>query len=102
MAVLGACGVGKTALIMRLFDRPFPHAYAPTIEDLYIKPINVGMEEGAVLEFLDATGSYDFPAMRRLAIETSHVFIIVHSVDAINTFEAEFSRFHQHNLKCRR
>ncbi|KFO89946.1 GTP-binding protein Rhes, partial [Buceros rhinoceros silvestris] len=76
LVFLGAAGVGKTALIRRfLMDTFEPKEYevsGPTVK----------------VEILDPSGSYSFPAMRKLSIQNSDAFALVYAVDDAESFES--------------
>ena len=86
IVVFGGAGVGKSCLILRfLYDR-FREAHVHTVEDL------LWGQRGAHgvrwnLEVLDTAGSFSFPAMRRLAMDTGGVFLLVYGVDDEESFE---------------
>lgn len=50
------------------------------MEDLFSKEFDLGSIEIKV-DFLDTSGSMQFPAMRRLSITTGSAFLIVYAVD---------------------
>lgn len=68
IVVLGAAKVGKSALIQQFLYDQFPERYNRTVEDLYIAEYNLSSGASLTLEILDTTGSYQFPAMRKLNI----------------------------------
>ncbi len=89
IGVLGAARSGKTTLITRMVYKRFSECYIPTVEDLHTKYVDLGKDTSKRIEFLDTAGSYSFPAMRRLAINTCHMFLLVYAVDdAKSLYEA--------------
>ncbi|XP_078702871.1 GTP-binding protein Di-Ras2-like [Branchiostoma floridae x Branchiostoma belcheri] len=86
IAVLGARGAGKTALVRRFITGEFPVQHRPTVEDVYSRV--VGCDKGVcTLRVIDTTGSYNFPAMRRLAIYKAKAILLVYSVTDKNSFQ---------------
>ncbi|XP_067143482.1 GTP-binding protein Rhes-like [Centruroides vittatus] len=86
IVVMGAAKVGKTAIVQQfLYDR-FPLDHKATVEELHREEYEIG---GCclTLDILDTSGSYEFPAMRRLAISTGDGFVLVYSVDSNESFE---------------
>lgn len=85
VVVMGAAKVGKTSLVSRFLYDQFQSRYHPTVEELHEGCFDIN---GAltVLEILDTSGSYEFPAMRRLAIATGDAFVLVYSVDDEDSF----------------
>ncbi|XP_012554541.3 GTP-binding protein Di-Ras2 [Hydra vulgaris] len=78
--MLGKGGVGKTSLLHRfLFDK-YNFNHIPTIEDNYQHSIKVG-KHTISFTILDTSGSYEFPAMRKHAIQHGDGFIIVFAFD---------------------
>ncbi|CAG5947720.1 ras-related protein Rap-2a-like [Menidia menidia] len=77
---LGAAGVGKTALIRRFLQGTFEPKHRRTVEELHSKEHYIGGVKMTV-EILDTSGSYSFPAMRKLSIQNSDAFALVYAVD---------------------
>ncbi|XP_015928733.1 ras-related protein Rap-1b-like [Parasteatoda tepidariorum] len=86
LVVLGAGGVGKTSLVVQYLEGFFTTTYKPTIEDYYRHAIR--MPDGVFhsVEILDTAGSLNFPAMRELCIKSGRGFILVFSVDDVQSF----------------
>lgn len=78
--MFGLGGVGKTSLIHRFLYNKFDNGYTATIEDDYRDVITYNNHIVDVT-VLDTAGSYQFPAMRRHAIQHGNGFIIVYAVD---------------------
>ncbi|CAM5097338.1 unnamed protein product [Natator depressus] len=87
LVFLGAAGVGKTALIHRFLLDTFEPKHRRTVEELHSKEYEVS---GATIkvEILDTSGSYSFPAMRKLSIQNSDAFALVYAVDDTESFES--------------
>ncbi|NXU57236.1 RHES protein, partial [Turnix velox] len=87
LVFLGAAGVGKTSLIRRFLMDTFEPKHRRTVEELHSKEYEVS---GATvtLEILDTSGSYSFPAMRKLSIQNSDAFALVYAVDDAESFES--------------
>jgi len=85
IAVMGAGGVGKSALTIYFVNSKFIEHYDPTIEDSYRKVIEV---DGVtwVLEVVDTAGTEQFSAMRDLYMNSCEGFLIVYSVISPATF----------------
>jgi GTPase KRas protein len=58
LVVLGAAGVGKSALTIQLINHEFMEEYDPTIEDSYRKQVEIDAE-ACQLEVLDTAGQED-------------------------------------------
>ncbi|XP_032397365.1 GTP-binding protein Rhes-like [Etheostoma spectabile] len=87
LVFLGAAGVGKTALIQRFLQDTFESKHRRTVEELHIKEYDIDGVKITV-EILDTSGSYSFPAMRKLSIQNSDVFVLVYAVDDPESLEA--------------
>ena len=87
IAVFGDKKVGKTSLIRRFIGQSFSRQHNPTVEDYYEEDIIRGTHRCRQLKILDTTGSYDFPAMRQIAISKASAFILVYSLDEPKSFE---------------
>lgn len=86
LVLMGAASVGKTAIVHQFLYDHFPSEYLPTIEELYRGEYDVG-NTGLVLDILDTSGSYEFPAMRKLAVDTGDAFILVYAINDNESFE---------------
>lgn len=86
LVLMGAACVGKTAIVHQFLYDHFPTEYLPTIEELYRGEYDVG-NTGLVLDILDTSGSYEFPAMRKLAVDTGDAFILVYAINDNESFE---------------
>nr|CDS30324.1 small GTPase Ras dva 3 [Hymenolepis microstoma] len=84
---LGAAKVGKTSIIHRFLNGSFEPKYTPTVDDVYFSKFMVrGCE--ANVEFMDTSGSYDFPAMIRLCVAKADAFVIVFAHDNMESLVA--------------
>lgn len=86
LVIMGAAKVGKTSIVKRFLYDEFQIEHTPTVEDVYREEYNLG-DYGLVLDILDTSGSYEFPAMRDLAISTGDAFVLVYSIDNNDSFE---------------
>ncbi|KAK9375494.1 P-loop containing nucleoside triphosphate hydrolase protein [Lipomyces chichibuensis] len=79
IVVLGAGGVGKSALSVQFSQGVFLESYDPTIEDSYRKQVDIDGRP-CILEILDTAGVEQFTAMRELYIKNGQGFVLVYSV----------------------
>lgn len=79
VVVLGAGGVGKSALTVQFVQGVYIESYDPTIEDSYRKVTEID-QRPCTLEILDTAGVEQFTAMRELYIKNGQGFILVYSV----------------------
>ena len=79
--------MGKTALIRRFLQDTFEPKHQRTVEELHSKEYDIGGVKVTV-EILDTSGSYSFPAMRKLSIQNSDAFALVYAVDDPESLEA--------------
>lgn len=86
LVFLGAAGVGKTALIQRFLQDKFETKHRRTVEEMHSKEYDIGGVKITV-EILDTSGSYSFPAMRKLSIQNSDAFALVYAVDDPESLE---------------
>ncbi|XP_063285041.1 ras-related protein Rap-2c-like [Pelobates fuscus] len=86
LVFLGAAGVGKTSLIERfLYDR-FDARHRRTVEEIHSfdpEPEVLQLR----IEITDTSGSYSFPAMRKLRIQQGDAFVLVFSLNNPDTFQ---------------
>ncbi|XP_071536287.1 ras-related protein Rap-1b-like isoform X2 [Panulirus ornatus] len=86
VVVMGAAKVGKTAIINQFLYDSFTPKYTRTVEEMHHGEYEVsGMS--LTLDILDTSGSYEFPAMRELSVNTADAFILVYSVTDADSFE---------------
>ncbi|XP_065187441.1 GTPase HRas-like [Sycon ciliatum] len=86
MVVVGAGGVGKSALTIQLVQNEFVAEYDPTIEDSYKKRLLVD-EETCELDILDTAGQEEYCAMRDQYMRTGEGFLIVFALNDRKSFE---------------
>ncbi|KAH9999202.1 small GTPase superfamily [Russula compacta] len=77
--VLGAGGVGKSALTVRFMLNEFVENYDPTIQEEYRKAIEVDGEL-TWLEVLDTAGAEQFTALNEICITSGRGFVLVFSL----------------------
>ncbi|KAF8224146.1 hypothetical protein L208DRAFT_1410711 [Tricholoma matsutake] len=79
VVVLGAGGVGKSALTVRFIRDVFVEHYDPTIEEEYRRTLTVDGQLSS-LEVLDTAGAEQFTSLNELYIKTGRGFILVFSL----------------------
>ncbi|XP_033728768.1 dexamethasone-induced Ras-related protein 1-like [Pecten maximus] len=82
---MGSGNVGKTSVLHRYLNGSFSYKYTQTVEDLYDQNVSIDGER-FIIEFLDTSGSIEFPAMRRLAIRKANAFMLVFNIDNEESF----------------
>lgn len=86
ISILGSGGVGKTALLRSFFHQTFDEKHVPTVDDYYVHSLAVDGTHLTVC-IVDTAGSYSFPVMRKLALNSSHGFIVVYALDNMASFK---------------
>lgn len=81
IVVLGAGGVGKSAITVQYVQKIFIESYDPTIEDSYCKKVQLDGRH-CTMEILDTAGVEQFTAMRELYIRNGEGFVLVYSVNS--------------------
>ena len=85
VAVLGDSGVGKSSIIRHIVGEAFIHEHVPTVEEFYVKQMTY-RNKTCEIHIIDTSGTYEFPAMRRIAIQKSDAAILVYSLDKPGSF----------------
>lgn len=86
LVVVGAGGVGKSALTIQLIQNHFVDEYDPTIEDSYRKQVVIDGET-CLLDILDTAGQEEYSAMRDQYMRTGEGFLCVFAVNNEKSFE---------------
>ena len=86
LVVVGAGGVGKSALTIQLIQNHFVDEYDPTIEDSYRKQVVIDGET-CLLDILDTAGQEEYSAMRDQYMRTGEGFLLVFAVNNVKSFE---------------
>lgn len=97
LVVVGAGGVGKSALTIQLIQNHFVEEYDPTIEDSYRKQVVIDGET-CLLDILDTAGQEEYSAMRDQYMRTGEGFLLVFalnnskSLEDIETYREQIKR----------
>lgn len=97
LVVVGAGGVGKTALTVQFTQQVFEDEYNPTIEDTYRKDV---MIDGVTftMNILDTAGQEEYAVLRDQYWRTGDGFLLVYDItnpvsfDEIRTFYEQICR----------
>uniref|UniRef100_A0A4W5LYP3 HRas proto-onco, GTPase n=1 Tax=Hucho hucho TaxID=62062 RepID=A0A4W5LYP3_9TELE len=95
LVVVGAGGVGKSALTIQLIQNHFVDEYDPTIEDSYRKQVVIDGET-CLLDILDTAGQEEYSAMRDQYMRTGEGFLCVFAINNTKSFED----IHQYRCVC--
>lgn len=85
VVVFGDAGVGKSSIIRQLIGEEYVPEHVPTVEEYYVKHIT-HKNKACELHIIDTSGTYEFPAMRRIAIRKADAAVLVYSVDKPESF----------------
>eukprot|EP00005_Dracoamoeba_jomungandri_P001390 CAMPEP_0174255740 /NCGR_PEP_ID=MMETSP0439-20130205/5052_1 /TAXON_ID=0 /ORGANISM="Stereomyxa ramosa, Strain Chinc5" /LENGTH=172 /DNA_ID=CAMNT_0015338059 /DNA_START=57 /DNA_END=572 /DNA_ORIENTATION=- len=83
--VVGSGGVGKSAITVRFIEDQFVKRYDPTIEDSYIKQIEID-GVACVIDIMDTAGQEEYRALRDSYMKNGQGFVLVYSVTSRVTF----------------
>ncbi|KAF7221188.1 GTPase KRas [Nothobranchius furzeri] len=86
LVVVGAGGVGKSALTIQLIQNHFESEYDPTIEDSYRRQVVIDGET-CLLDILDTAGQEEYSAMRDQYMRTGEGFLCVFAINNTKSFE---------------
>ena len=85
VAIFGDSGVGKTSLVNRFLGIKFNPEHVPTVEDFHVKHVAF-KNKTCKLQIIDTSGTYEFPAMRRVDMEKADALVLVYSMDRPDSF----------------
>jgi len=86
LVIVGAGGVGKSALTIQFLQNLFVEAPDPTIEDAYRKELLID-NEPSCLDILDTAGQEEFSALRDQYMRTGEGFLLVFALNDAKSFE---------------
>lgn len=95
VTLLGAGGVGKSALTLRIISGVFTPTYNPTVEDYYRHDTMVDGVGPCVVEILDTAGTEQFASMKQLYMTNCRAFALVYSVDDKASFDETLDLYQQ-------
>lgn len=95
VTLLGAGGVGKSALTLRIISGVFTPTYNPTVEDYYRHDTMVDGVGPCIVEILDTAGTEQFASMRQLYISNCKAFALVYSIDDRASFDETVELYQQ-------
>lgn len=95
VTLLGAGGVGKSALTLRIISGVFTPTYNPTVEDYYRHDTMVDGVGPCIVEILDTAGTEQFASMRQLYISNCRAFALVYSIDDRSSFDETVELYQQ-------
>lgn len=81
VVIMGSAFVGKTQIVSQFLYDKFTSRYRQTIEELHRGEYELPDQSSLILDILDTSGAFAFPAMRDLSISTSNGFLLVFSID---------------------
>jgi small GTP-binding protein len=87
LVVVGAGGVGKSALTVRFIQGNFVEKYDPTIEDSYRKLVEID-SKACMLDIMDTAGQEEYSALRDQYMKTGEGFVLVYSITSLPSFES--------------
>merc|ERR1712000_615857 len=87
IVVVGAGGVGKSALTVRFIQGNFVEKYDPTIEDSYRKLVEVD-GTACMLDIMDTAGQEEYSALLDQYMKTGQGFVLAYSIMTNTSFEA--------------
>ncbi|KAH3761859.1 Ras subfamily protein [Pelomyxa schiedti] len=99
LVIMGAGGVGKSALAISFVQNHFIEEYDPTIEDSYRKQVCIDGET-MLLDILDTAGQEEYSAMRDQYMRTGQAFLVVYSISSRSSFE-EATTMRDHVLRIK-
>jgi len=84
--IVGAGGVGKSAITVRFVQGNFVEKYDPTIEDSYRKQLEVD-GVACMLDVMDTAGQEEYSALRDSYMKTGQGFVLVYDITSSTSFD---------------
>jgi len=103
--ILGAGGVGKSAVTHRYVDNKFLDVYDPTVEDSFYKTVNRPDGSTVELEIVDTAGYDQFVGFKDIQIKEADGVVLVGSYDSLESLQMirllsrEVARAHEESYK---
>lgn len=97
VAIFGDSGVGKSSIVRGLINESVIQEHIPTVEEFYVTEITHG-KKSFELHIIDTSGTYEFPAMRKVALHKVDGVVLVYSLDKPNSFQ-KLERYME-EIKC--
>ena len=85
VTLIGTGSVGKSSITFQFTNGTFVEKYDPTIEDSYIKEIELD-GKSVRLEITDTVGQEEYPALLDHLIKNGRSFLLVYSVVSLPSF----------------
>eukprot|EP01129_Flabellula_baltica_P015349 TRINITY_DN7713_c0_g1_i1.p1 TRINITY_DN7713_c0_g1~~TRINITY_DN7713_c0_g1_i1.p1 ORF type:complete len:185 (-),score=41.51 TRINITY_DN7713_c0_g1_i1:29-583(-) len=86
LVIVGYGGSGKSSLVIRYLSSHFVDFYDPTLEDSYIKNIQMG-DDHIHLTIFDTAGQDEFSSVTDQYLSIGHGFIVSYSIDSTASFD---------------
>jgi len=86
IVVVGAGGVGKSAITVRFIQGNFVEKYDPTIEDSYRKQVEVD-GVSCMVDVMDTAGQEEYSSLRDQYMKTAEGFVVVYSITSSVSFD---------------
>jgi len=88
MIVLGAGGVGKSAITIQFVSDKFQERYDPTIEDSHRKTVTMANGQQYVCDIVDTAGQEELSVTQDQWHRQGNGFLFVYSITSMESFEA--------------
>ena len=99
LVILGAGGVGKSALSVQFIENHFFNEYDPTF-DSYRKQVTID-DETCLLNILDPACQEENSAMQNQYMRIAHGFLIIYSVTSKSSFDEEIHTLREKILRLK-
>eukprot|EP01090_Pellita_catalonica_P019427 TRINITY_DN6607_c0_g1_i1.p1 TRINITY_DN6607_c0_g1~~TRINITY_DN6607_c0_g1_i1.p1 ORF type:complete len:203 (-),score=31.09 TRINITY_DN6607_c0_g1_i1:82-690(-) len=99
VVVMGAGGVGKSALTMQFVSNVFVDEYNPTIEDSFRKQTTID-DQTVVLDILDTAGQEEYSALSDQWMTHGEGFLLIYAINSKSSY-AEIPSFRTRILRLK-